>query len=69
MSGGITREYTVWCGRCPAWERTAQARNIEDVKRIMGKFGWRFMFNPTTEGRYPYGSIGSKCVCPACAKA
>lgn len=51
------------------WETTSDASNIGEVKRLMGKAGWRFMFNAVDRAKYPNGSPGSKCVCPACSKA
>lgn len=44
-------------------------RNVKQVKRIMGKQGWRFVKAPAPDYRYPHGAPGSKCVCPACSKA
>jgi hypothetical protein len=51
--GRITREHTMWCGRCWAWHQEAEPAKAKFV-RMMRSSGWR--------RRKGYGWVCALCV-------
>lgn len=41
MSGNITREYTVWCGRCPKWTQDATSNTKALAVKEFRRNGWK----------------------------
>lgn len=42
MIGYISKEYTVWCGKCCKWEQQSTVRKVLAEKQFR-KNGWRKM--------------------------
>ena len=40
MRGIVTREFTVWCGGCSAWDQTSDATSIATAARFFRADGW-----------------------------
>lgn len=40
-AGRISREFTVWCGRCNRWDQTSDVNTVGAMKKWARRHGWK----------------------------